>query len=92
MLLLGLTTITVSLDYNIDFYVYFPYINVGYLLCRLTQLASYLSTQYCSQAGLTPLHIATQHGYISVVEILIASGANVAASDKVRVCNKTIQC
>jgi len=42
-----------------------------------------LSHALTSQHGSTPLHAAADKGYIQVVEILIKSGANVNATNKV---------
>ena len=38
-----------------------------------------------SQDGLTALHLSAQHGRMDVVTELLERGANVAATDKVRV-------
>ena len=38
---------------------------------------------YSGQDGLTPLHLASLIGHVSVVEMLIKAGANIEKKDKV---------
>ena len=44
----------------------------------------------CYQDGYTPLHIASEYGYLEVVKILLAYGADV--NDKTDVSNKKTCC
>ncbi len=39
---------------------------------------------YCWQTGKTPLHAAIEKGKLDVAQLLLQSGANLEAQDKVR--------
>ena len=62
---------------------------VGYVYCPFPLLSFYINTYFgILQNGRTALHIASERGHTSTVQVLLESGAQVDLTDQV--CNCAI--